>query len=74
MMVDHQALTDVVDNFDHLTTEQKARARRTCAAYATDADELVDLMAMLGISPAQERERCAEVSTPILPGEQRRTA
>lgn len=36
--------------------EQRAAARRTVAHYATDTDDAVKLMLMLGLFPGQESE------------------
>lgn len=67
MVVDHTSLADEVDNFDLLTTAQRAAARRTVAAHAIDAEDCRDLFAMLGIDPSQERDEVPEVARPRLP-------
>lgn len=67
MAVDHQALADEVDNFNQLSIDQKARARRVAAAHSVDAAECDDFLMMLGIHPTQERDHCAEVNSPVLP-------
>jgi hypothetical protein len=67
MAVDHQSAADEIDNFDLLSTEQRAKARRTVAAYSDNADDADLLFRMLGIHPSQEREICEEVNRPKLP-------
>lgn len=67
MVVDHLSLADEIDNFDVLSTAQRAAARRTVAGYATDADECREFFAMLGIDPRQERDEVPEVARPKLP-------
>jgi hypothetical protein len=65
--IDHSSHHDEVDNFDQLSTEQRAAARRTVAHFADDAAECVQFFEMLGISPRQEREEVPEVTRPKLP-------
>lgn len=67
MAIDHSAGADEVDNFNDLTLEQKAKARRTVASFSADADECREFFAMLGISAAQTRDVVPEVNRPKLP-------
>lgn len=45
--------TDIVDeDIEPVADETASQAQRVVAAYATDADECIMLLSMLGIAPA----------------------
>lgn len=60
-MLDPQGFTaqiedvgDLTDDQKLLVQEQRKKAQRTVAAYATDAEDAAELMKILGIHPSQD--------------------
>jgi hypothetical protein len=45
---------DLTDDQKLLVQEQRKKAQRTVAAYATDAEDAAELMKILGIHPSQD--------------------
>lgn len=58
---DSKNLTDAVEYFDPLTSEQRSKARKTVCSFAENAKDATELMMALGIHPSQDGEE-----TPIL--------
>lgn len=53
---DSKNLTDQVDYFTPLTSEQCSKARKTVCAFAENATDAAELMRALGIHPDQDEE------------------
>jgi hypothetical protein len=53
---DSKNLTDVVEYFDPLSEEQKAKARVTVCHFAENTTDATELMLALGIHPSQNED------------------